>query len=264
MSFFEFEQVSVNQTYAMTEPHSHDFYELYFLLDGEREFFLDNKMFKVGSSTLVVVPPYHLHKTEGGPYKRVNINVSPTLLPDYLIDFLNKISNYIAIKIDRSTYEIISRLLSEGAKLQISTVKNKTDCLLSITQTILYLISSRELTPISATSTAYQLNKVSPEVLKILSYINTNFNQDISLKALCEKFYLSKVSLCKKFKSVMNCSIMDYVSRLRLAKAKSLLRDQNMSVEDVAIECGYSSANYFGLIFKKEVGLSPLNYKKTR
>ena len=62
----------------------------------------------------------------------------------------------------------------------------------------------------------------------------------------------------------MNCSIMDYVSRLRLAKAKSLLRDENMSVEDVSIECGYSSANYFGLIFKKEVGVSPLNYKKTR
>ena len=62
----------------------------------------------------------------------------------------------------------------------------------------------------------------------------------------------------------MHCSIMDYVSRMRLSKAKSLLRDENKSVEDVAMECGYSSANYFGLIFKKEVGLSPLNYKKTR
>ncbi|MBE5734792.1 MAG: helix-turn-helix domain-containing protein [Clostridiales bacterium] len=264
MDFFEFEEVAVDQMHAMTEPHSHDFYELYFLLDGEREFFVENKMFKVGSSTLVVVPPYRVHKTEGGPYKRVNINVSPTLLPDYLNDFLLKISNHIAVKIDNKSFETISHLLSEGAKLQFSPVKNKTDCLLSIAQTIIFILSAHEVMPISASSTAHQPKNVSPEVLKILSYINTNFNQPLSLKLLCDKFYLSKVSLCKKFKSVMHCSIMDYVSRLRLAKAKSLLRDENRSVEDVATECGYSSANYFGLIFKKEVGLSPLNYKKTR
>ena len=264
MDFFEFEEVSVNQMHSMAEPHSHDFYELYFLLDGERQFFIENKMFKVNANSLVVVPPYRLHKTEGGPYKRVNINVSPSLLPEYLNNFLIKISSLIAIKIEGKCFDIIARLLSEGSKLQFSTVKNKTDCLLSIAQTIIFILSAHEIKPISALSTAHQPKNVSPEVLKILSYINTNFNQPLTLKFLCDKFYLSKVSLCKKFKSVMNCSIMDYVSRLRLAKAKSLLRDENMSVEDVSIECGYSSANYFGLIFKKEVGVSPLNYKKTR
>jgi transcriptional regulator GlxA family with amidase domain len=75
---------------------------------------------------------------------------------------------------------------------------------------------------------------------------------------------MSKVSLCKKFKDVMNCSIMEYVMRIRLNKAKGLLRNTNKSIEEVAFECGFSSANYFGLIFKKEIGLSPLNYKKTR
>ena len=57
---------------------------------------------------------------------------------------------------------------------------------------------------------------------------------------------------------------MEYVSRMRLSKAKSLLKDTNKSIEDIALDCGFSSANYFGLIFKKEVGLSPLNYKKSR
>ena len=49
----------------------------------------------------------------------------------------------------------------------------------------------------------------------------------------------SKVSLCKKFKSVMNCSIMEYVSRMRLSKAKLLLRDTNKSIEEIAVECGF-------------------------
>lgn len=264
MNFFEFEEVSVHEHHAMTEPHSHDFYELYFLLDGEREFFVENKMFKVADNTLVVVPPYRIHKTEGGPYKRININISPDLLAPYHNDFLMKLSKQTAVKIDKKYIDIITRLLSEGAKLQLNTIKNKSDCLLSVAQTIIFLLSTQDLVSISASSTAHQPNNVSPEVLKIISYINTHYNQPISLKDLCNKFFLSKVSLCKKFKSVMHCSIMDYVSRMRLSKAKSLLRDENKSVEDVAMECGYSSANYFGLIFKKEVGLSPLNYKKTR
>ena len=62
----------------------------------------------------------------------------------------------------------------------------------------------------------------------------------------------------------MNCSIMDYVNGLRLNKAKSLLRDSKLSMEEIADACGFSSANYLGLVFKKEMGISPLNYRKTR
>ena len=93
MNFFEFEEIQVETDYAMSEPHSHEFYELYFLLDGEREFFVENKMFKLPENTLVIVPPFSIHKTEGGPYKRININVSPNLLSNYHNDFLNNLSN---------------------------------------------------------------------------------------------------------------------------------------------------------------------------
>ena len=125
-------------------------------------------------------------------------------------------------------------------------------------------LSLQESISITAASTAYSLKEATPEVLKIIYYINTNYSQSITLKKLCDEFYMSKVSLCKKFKDVMNCSIMEYVLRLRLNKAKSLLRDTKKSIEEVSSACGFSSANYFGLIFKKEIGLSPLNYRKTR
>ncbi len=266
MEFFEFDEVIVNENKYMFEPHSHDFYELYFLLDGEREFFVDNKMFKVSANTLVVVPPFCIHKTEGGPYKRININISPDLLSQFHNEFLMNTSKEIAVKIDKNYIDIVTRLLKEGTKIQSSMSNNKVkvDCMLSLVQTIIYLLSIQNLVAISASSTAHKPKNVSPEVLKILSYINLNYNQQIQLKDLCDKFFLSKVSLCKKFKNVMNCSIMEYVSRMRLSKAKLLLRDTNKSIEEIAVECGFSSANYFGLIFKKEVGLSPLNYKKTR
>lgn len=264
MDFLEIEEVSVGENYYMGEPHSHDFYELYFLLEGEREFFVDNKMFKCAANTLVVVPPYLMHKTEGGPYKRINVNVSPEKLQSHQNEFLFELSKKIAVKLDQNYQAIITRLLLEGVNFQNVVTKNKNDCLLSLIETIINLLSVQKLTHISVSSSAHKPTNVSPEVLKIISYVNAHYNQPITLKDLCEKFYLSKVSLCKKFKSVMNCSIMEYVLNLRLSKAKALLRDKKKSIEDVAAECGFSSANYFGLTFKKEVGLSPMNYKKTR
>lgn len=264
MDFFEFEDISVGHYYAMSEPHDHEYYELYFLLDGEREFFVENKMFKVSKNTLVVVPPFTIHKTEGNSYRRININISSSYLSNSQIELLKELSQKIAVKLDGKYHDIILRLLNEGSLLQASSNKNKTEYLLSLMKTILLFISLQDNVALSAASTTHQPYKVSPEVLKIISYINTNYNHQITLKVLCDKFFLSKVSLCKKFKDVMKCSIMEYVNQMRLSKAKLLLRDTNKTIEEIALDCGFSSANYFGLIFKKEVGLSPLNYKKTR
>ena len=47
MDFLEFDEIAVNEQHVMPRPHSHDYYELYFLLDGEREFFIENKMYDI-------------------------------------------------------------------------------------------------------------------------------------------------------------------------------------------------------------------------
>lgn len=264
MEFIEFEQIKNQSNMTMSTPHSHDFYELYFLLDGRRNFFIENKMFVVEENTLIVVPPYSLHKTEGGAYHRININVSPALLSMSQNEFLMRISNKTALKLGRKYLDVILRLLKEGAEIQSRSITEKSESLLSIVKTILLFLSMQDTVSVAAVSTAYKPNVVSADVLKLIYYVNTHFTEKITLKMLCDEFYLSKVSLCKKFNNVMHCSIMDYVNELRLNKAKSLLRETNRSIDDIASLCGYSSANYFGLVFKRDVGISPLNYRKTR
>lgn len=264
MSFIEFEQFSVDKKSAMNAPHSHDFYELYFLLDGNRTFFINNQMFNVSDNTFIVVPPYSLHKTEGEAYNRININVSPDLLSKAQNEFLMNASEKIAVKINPKYKDIIARLLFEGANLNTNHLGSKNEALLALTQSILVLLSMQKGGFVSATVTNAEQDNVSPEILKIISYINDHFTEDVQLKDVCDLFYVSKASLCKKFKEVMKCSVMKYVLELRLNKAKLLLRDTNKSIEDIAVECGFSSANYFGLTFKKAIGLSPLNFRKSR
>lgn len=264
MQFIEFEEISVKEKMTMSAPHSHEFYELYFLLDGKRDFFIKNKMFVVEENTLIVVPPYCLHKTEGGAYRRINVNVSPSLLTESQNAFLKRLSTKTALKLGNKYSETIKTLLIQGAEQQRKSSVDKTDNLLSIIKTVLLLLSTQDTVSVASVSTAYKPNDVSPEVLKILYYINNNLDKRVTLNELCEEFFLSKVTLCKKFKDVMHCSIMDYVNGLRLNKAKSLLRETNKSIEEIACECGYSSANYFGLVFKRDMKISPLNYRKTR
>ena len=60
----------------------------------------------------------------------------------------------------------------------------------------------------------------------------------------------------------MSCSPIDYLLNVRLTKAKELLLSSKKSIGEISEECGFSSANYFGLIFKQKEKLSPANYKK--
>ncbi len=262
MNFLEIEEGERTINHEMNEPHSHDYYELYFLLEGEREFFIDNKMFVVPKNSLVAVPPYSMHKTAGGPYRRINLNVSQDLLSDSENAFLKKISRHPAIELNKTCAATIIQLLKEGAILQTKSLPDKRETILSIAKTIIYLLSSQSVKPVSLASMTFNSGNVSSDTLKIIYYINKNYDKDITLKEICNEFYLSKVTLCKQFKKVMNCSVMRYVFNLRINKAKELLIYSDDSIEEISRICGFSSANYFGLAFKKETGLSPFNYRK--
>mgnify|MGYP003319274626 CR=1 FL=1 len=64
--------------------------------------------------------------------------------------------------------------------------------------------------------------------------------------------------------SFASYTIGEYLLKVRLDNAKFLLLNTNKSIENIAESCGFSSANYFSLMFKRKIGISPLNYRKPR
>ena len=260
--YIEFEESNYTTAHDMQKPHSHDYFELYFLLDGKREFFIGNKMFDIKQGEAVIVPPFYLHKTEGGPFKRININISENLLLTENAEFLKSASSVLALKIDAEVFSLVKGLLIKGVEAQKSSIKGKKERLISYAQTLLFILSSSKSSPVSGISA--DKGSFPPEVLKIVHFLNDNYTHPITLKEVCDEFYLSKTSLCKSFKQVMRCSVMTYILNLRITRAKDLLCHTDKSIEEISDICGFSSANYFGYSFKKETGLSPFNYKKTR
>jgi AraC-like DNA-binding protein len=264
MDFLEIERRSMATNWDMSEPHSHDFYELYFLIEGTRQFFTQDKMFVLPRGSFCVIPPFCLHKTEGGAYARININISENLLKKEERKFLSACAEAGALRLNDKYLPLLLSLLEEGLSVRATTSGLRREYEFSIVQTVLYLLQKQELTPITLASAVGEMQTADPVVLKLLFYLNENYRKEITLEDLSSAFFLSKVSLCARFKRFMNCSIMQYLFQIRLSKAKELLSSTSKSVEEIAFECGFSSANYFSLAFKKEIGLSPLNYRQTR
>lgn len=260
MSFLEFDKSVKTKSWSMNSLHSHPHYEIYFLSKGERLFFLSNSLYTLGAGTLVVVPPYAMHKTEGGPFERFNINVSTDYLDSFQKKTLDVLAKGIAIKIPESKMQEIKKLLSQMSESE-RLLNYKDNVKSALFGYFIYLISNiAEENKVE--SSAEILQNAPPIVLKMINYLTDNYDKKISLETLEKTFFLSKTTLCKQFSKAINCTIADFLLNIRLNKAKFYLTETKKTMTEIADLCGFCSQNYFGLIFKQKTGLSPLNYRK--
>lgn len=84
----------------------------------------------------------------------------------------------------------------------------------------------------------------------------------LTLPELAKKFGLSESGLSKKIKAFTNMTFKEYLTKTRIEAAKSLLISSEKSITEIAVLCGYNSSNFFGDVFKKNMGMSPSSYKK--
>lgn len=102
-----------------------------------------------------------------------------------------------------------------------------------------------------------------PLITQIISYLEDNYSQCISLDDLAKHVYLSKEYLCAQFKLLMGETIMDYLMRVRIGRSKfMLIHYPEYTAAQVGKKCGFQSPSYFGKIFKQETGMTPNMYRK--
>lgn len=97
---------------------------------------------------------------------------------------------------------------------------------------------------------------------EMISYIQQNFMEKISLKEFGEQFHLSEKYISRYFKEHFHITLSQYITHLRLEHAKQLLQDTDTPVTEIAMQSGYQNVSYFIRSFKKTYGVSPLKYRK--
>ena len=94
-------------------------------------------------------------------------------------------------------------------------------------------------------------------------YIDENFNlPEFSISQLAEKIKISEVYLRKLFRAQYGISPSKYLTSVRLKNAKKLMKYPFLTLEECALQSGFSSLQYFCRLFKKETGISPGKYRK--
>lgn len=98
-------------------------------------------------------------------------------------------------------------------------------------------------------------------VRKALEYVYQNYAQNVSLQDIAAYVGLSENYLSNLFKREMNESMVSFINKVRIEKAKQLLENQNLKVNEIAEEVGFRNATYLSTMFKKVTGMSISAYR---
>lgn len=97
---------------------------------------------------------------------------------------------------------------------------------------------------------------------KVKSFIEENFARSISLEDAAEHIGISPYYLSKLFKEQFSINFIDYITQLRMEKAKDLMKNPDTSLKEICYNVGYKDPNYFSRVFKKTTGFSPSKYRR--
>lgn len=100
------------------------------------------------------------------------------------------------------------------------------------------------------------------EIRNIVSYIDGNLTEDLSVAKLCRRFLISKNTLYGIFHEHFNCSVKEYILSRRMECAERLLKTTSYSVREVGERCGLGNYQYFCRVFKQQNGDTPLQFRK--
>lgn len=130
-------------------------------------------------------------------------------------------------------------------------------------QAIIKLLSifAQQLAMISNQIILRQQNAEPPLITKAKEYIQEHQSEDLSLAQVAKAVNTSTYYFCKLFKKSTNINFTDYVSRLRIEKAKNLALNPNLRISEIAFEVGFQSLTHFNRIFKRITGMSPSQYR---
>ncbi|MDE6903967.1 MAG: AraC family transcriptional regulator [Lachnospiraceae bacterium] len=248
------------------DMHIHDCYEVYYSISGGKQFLIDNKLYSIEPGNIFVINQYESHyltQIDQAVHERIILSIHP--------DFIKNMST----EQTDLEYCFTKRPAGFSHKLQLTKEQQKRFLFYinKITSSndygsdliercvfceLFIMINSicrfREEKPWEESSVTYNA-----QVDEILSYINNNIHETISIADLASRFFISESYICRIFKATTGTTINKYITARRISIAKSLLAE-GIGVTEVCEQCGFNDYSNFLKSFSKSVGISPKKY----
>lgn len=220
-------------------------------------FHIDNNIiFYEGPTSIDSSAEEILYKFE----KKINTCLSENGTYKQLSALLNDMFKYISkihLKSDR-----VKGICEHLILYNISTLRNVDESALLIRQEILDCPTSMELQDVVTEKLAHYFfeqeeNHKKATLQDVYRYLSTHYAENITLDKLSQKFYISKYTLCRNFRSEYQESLWTFLKRIRMEQAHFLLTSTDLKIYEVAAQCGFIDANYFSNTYRKFFGHSP-------
>lgn len=249
---------------AGVEVHHHDFYEVYFFLGGEVEYWVEGRVYHLQPGDLLLINPMELHrpivKAGGAVYERIVLWIDKAYLEklgggDTLTRcFDSALPTHVNLlrptPVQRS--ELTARL---GELVRESYTEEYGGGLCA---TGIFLQFMVELNRMAQRFDAQRQAQedASPLVSRVLAYIGEHYREELSLESLAARFFVSKYHLSHEFSRAVGIGVYRYIMLKRLLIAKQLLVEGTPPGEVYAL-CGFRDYTNFYRAFKAEYGISP-------
>jgi two-component system response regulator YesN len=99
-------------------------------------------------------------------------------------------------------------------------------------------------------------------VKQVCEYVLEHIDEELSVKMLSEKMFISKSHLSYIFKQKFGVSLLEYITMVKIERAKRLLREENLKNYEIAYKLGFQDNEYFSKVFKRHTGMSPTEFRK--
>lgn len=261
----------------MPPLHGHEFVELIYVAKGQATHLFQDISYEIVEGDVFIINPGEKHGYqigEGQSIQVINCLFEPGFIPTYLLrelrlsdsldffyvqPFLNRDARFyhklnLRGEAADKTRGILEELLQEMVRQ-----KPGFQALVQLRMTELFILLSR-----FYNERNNKTDKRSPSELlvrRVCGYVERHYSHKITLPMLSELFYIGGRQLNRHFNRHIGTSVIEYVLRIRIEKAKRLLAETEEKVNVVAETVGYEDAASFSRSFAREVGCSPGKYR---
>ncbi len=254
------------------QGESHDFWEFLYVDKGQVEVMADTEGYQLQQGEMIFHKPNEFHSVWANGKIAPNLIVASFVCNSPAMKFFeNKI-----LKAGEEEKDILARLIRERTYCfnkrlnEFITVKDKTSegpfgaqQLIKIYLELLLITLIRNNTAIRKRERISSLTRCRAEddlVNRIICFMRRNIERNLTVDDFCKEFSLSRTRIKSLFKDRMQTGIIQYFRRMKIEKAKELIREENYNFSEIAERLGFSSVHYFSHVFKKITDMTPSEY----
>lgn len=234
--------------------HYHDKHELYYLLTGQSTYFIDTEIYHIEKGNFIFIPKGISHKTdyESNQYtKRILIWMDDHIFTPEMEPILQELTQNTVFCIPDSKLPLLEELLFQiESESALDSPHKELFIDLKIKELLLLICRFRQ-------ERKPRIREADQIIYTISEYIAANYPQDLSLKTLSKTFAISESHLSRKFKAVTGMGLQKYITYVRMNNAEKLIKEGNLPVPEIALQCGYHDPDYFAMLFKQMKGMTP-------